>query len=230
MKLINWKTFSEVYLSAEWRLNNWEYFLYTALWCIIYLLLLKILEYLEIFVPQYVLGLSTGGLAIFWLICRIFLWIKRCHDLWHSWTWLFWYLCPIFNLVFPFILYFKKWDKTENKYWKVPEVFGKRTKIITVFIVIVRRLSVWYLYYTIFLDIKSKLPEISQQVNQEINISTDYEIATQDELLGKIWNVDREELSKYRVPKTMLENDSDLIELILWSLSLEIMEGEAMLQ
>ncbi len=220
MKLVNWKTFSEIYLSAEWRLSNWEYFLYTALWCITYLLLIKILEYIEIFVPQYVLGLSTWGLAIFWLVCRIFLWIKRCHDLWHSWAWLLWYLCPIFNIVFPFILYFEKWDKTENKYWKVPEALSKRIKIITVFVVIMRRLWVWCLYYTMFLDIKSKLPEISQQANQELT----YEILTQEDLLQYFWSGNIENFNNYRIPKSILEKDSDLIELIIWSLSLWTIE------
>ena len=220
MKLVNWRTFSEIYLSAEWRLSNWEYFLYTALWCIIYLILIKILEYIEIFIPQYVLGLSTLGLAIFWLVCRIFLWIKRCHDLWHNWAWLLWYLCPIFNIVFPFILYFEKWDKTENKYWKLPEVFSKRIKIITVFVVIMRRLWVWCLYYTMFMDIKSKLPEISQKANQELT----YEILTQEDLLEYFWSGNVENYNNYRIPKSILEKDSDLIELIVWSLSLWTIE------
>lgn len=217
MKLVNWRTFTEVFLSAEWRLSNWEYMLYSAIWCVIYLLLVKGLEYIDTVIPQSFLWLSTWGLAIFWFVCRIFLWIKRCHDLWHSWSWLFWYLCPIFNLIFPFILYFEKWDNSENKYWNKPENMDKKLKTITVFSIIIWRIGVAYLYYTMFSDINSKLSENIQQVNQEIQ----YEALTQEELIEAFWSDNIDELSNYRIPKDMLENDSDLIELVLWSLSLQ---------
>lgn len=212
MKLINWRTFYEVYLNPKWRLNNWEYLLYLAVWNIVYFLLIKGLEYLETMIPY--IWILTFAAFIFWLICRIFLWIKRCHDLWHSWAWLFWYLCPIFNLVFPFTLWFERWDPKENKYWKVPEKISKIIKSITVFAVILWGLLIGYLYYSVTSKIEFKLPENLQEP------TTSYEISTHEELIEMFWNDNMEKLSNYKIPRIMLEKDPDLIELILWSLSL----------
>ena len=224
MKLLNWKSFDEVFLSAEWRLSNWEYMLYTAAWCIIYLLIVILLEYIGDFLPVTLLGLSTWWLAIFWFICRIFLWIKRCHDLWHSWAWLLWYLCPIFNLVFPFLLYFLKWDNWENKYWKEPEKVSSKIKTITIIALIAWRSGICYLYYTMFIGIKNWISELIQEANQEFNQEIQYESLTQEDLIDTFWTGNIEEFSSYRIPKSMLENDKDLIELIIQSPSILEME------
>jgi hypothetical protein len=40
-------------------------------------------------------------------------------------------------------------------------------------------------------------------------------------LIEAFWSENIDELSNYKIPKDMLENDPDLIELVLWSLSLE---------
>jgi hypothetical protein len=55
----------------------------------------------------------------------------------------------------------------------------KKLKTITVFSIIIWRIGVAYLYYTMFSDINSKLSENIQQVNQEIQ----YEALTQEELI-----------------------------------------------
>ncbi len=115
------------------------------------------------------------------------------------------------------MLYFEKWDKEENKFWKKPENMNKKFKAITVFSIIIWVIGIGYSYYTMFSDINIKLSENFQQVNQGVL----YEASTQEELIEAFWSENIDELSNYKIPKDMLENDPDLIELVLWSLSLE---------
>ncbi len=114
------------------------------------------------------------------------------------------------------MLYFEKWDNEENKFWKKSEKMNKKLKAIAVFSIIIRVIGIGYSYYTIFSDI-NKLSENFQQVNQGVL----YEASTQEELIEAFWSENIDELSNYKIPKDMLENDPDLIELVLWSLSLE---------
>lgn len=115
------------------------------------------------------------------------------------------------------MLYFEKWENEENKFWKKPENMDKKLKAITVFSIIIRAMGIGYSYYTIFSDINVKLSENLQQANQEVQ----YEALTQEELIEVFWSENMDELSNYKIPKDMLENDPDLIELVLWSLSLQ---------
>ncbi len=114
------------------------------------------------------------------------------------------------------MLYFEKWDNEENKFWKKSEKMNKKLKAIAVFSIIIRVIGIGYSYYTIFSDI-NKLSENFQQVNQGVL----YEALTQEEVIEAFWSENIDELSNYKIPKDMLENDPDLIELVLWSLSLE---------
>ena len=76
-------------------------------------------------------------------------------------------------------------------------------------------MSAWYVWYNTISDIQTRLSEISEQMNQ-----IEYEALTKEELSEFYWNDKLEEFSNYRIPKSMLEQDSDLIELIVWSTSL----------
>ena len=79
---------------------------------------------------------------------------------------------------------------------------NKKIKIITALAVIIRRLGLSYLYFTIFNSIEKSI-----QTNQE----TQYESLIQRD-------IDEADLVEYRgsnIPKSMLENDKDLVELVL---------------
>ena len=79
---------------------------------------------------------------------------------------------------------------------------NKKIKIITVLAVIIRRLGLSYLYFTIFNSIEKSI-----RTNQE----TQYESLIQRD----IDEADLVEYSGYNIPKSMLENDKDLVELVL---------------
>ena len=79
---------------------------------------------------------------------------------------------------------------------------NKKIKIITALAVIIRRLGLSYLYFTIFNSIEKSI-----QTNQE----TQYESLIQRD----IDEADLVEYSGYNIPKSMLENDKDLVELVL---------------
>ena len=75
-----------------------------------------------------------------------------------------------------------------------------------------------------FIGIKNWISELIQEANQEFNQEIQYESLTQEDLIDTFWTGNIEEFSKYRIPKSMLENDKDLIELIIHSPSVLEME------
>jgi hypothetical protein len=134
MKLLNNKSFKDVFFSTTWRLGvneSWIYSLWLdivgiLIWIICSFLIREIRWWYNDFwnysTNQKILWYSLDVIqllaSILLIIMDIFVRIKRAHDLWRKWTRLRCLLIPIYNIIVWFQLAFYTWKKEENKYWK----------------------------------------------------------------------------------------------------------------
>ena len=136
-KLYNNKSLKDIFFSANWRLSVDEFWMYnlllwvlsivfefgckTAIWfirwgyndlwnySILQLSLWNIFDVLDL------------ALIILVIVMSIFVLIKRAHDLWKSWSWLLFWLIPVYNIYVSWLLAFWKWEKKDNEYWLLEE-------------------------------------------------------------------------------------------------------------
>lgn len=134
MKLLNNKSFKEVFFSTKWRLwvnETWIYSLWLStitiiIWIICNFLIRKIRWWYNDFwnysYTQNILRYSTIiihiSIYILSIIMDIFVRIKRAHDLWRKWSRLRCLLIPIYNIIVWIQLAFYIWKKEDNIYWK----------------------------------------------------------------------------------------------------------------
>ena len=149
MKLLNDKTFKEVFFSTKWRLwvnETWIYSLWLSIvgiliWIICNFLIREIRWWYNDFwnysTTQYILRYSIEAIqiliTILLIIMDIFVRIKRAHDLWRKWSRLRCLLIPIYNIIVWIQLSFYIWKKEDNIYWKYN---GEKLPIIAYIILI----------------------------------------------------------------------------------------------
>ena len=134
MKLLNNKSFKDIFFSTTWRLwiiETWIYSLW--LWIIEILILIWMYYLIRIIhwwyndlyyysmsqrISELSIKLIGIWIGILLIIMDIFVLIKRAHDLWKKWSRLRYLLIPIYN-IFVFIqLSFFPWEKHDNEFWK----------------------------------------------------------------------------------------------------------------
>ena len=162
MKLLNNKSFKDVFFSTKWRLwvnESWTYSLWLdiigiLIWILCSFLIREIRWWYNDFwnysINQKILWYSLDVIqilaSILLIIMDIFVRIKRAHDLWRKWSRLRCLLIPIYNIIVWIQLGFYTWKKEENKYWKYNgEKLPKLAYLILVieFIIVLWRNTIW---------------------------------------------------------------------------------------
>ena len=158
MKLLNGKTFKDVFFSSKWRLWIIETRIY-SLWLHVIEILVSIWLYYFIRIVHWwysdlynysmlqkilefsllLIGIWIGVLLI---IMDIFLLIKRAHDLWKKWSRLRCLLIPIYNLFIIIQLSFFPWEKHDNQYWKYNN--EKLPTIVYIILIVEVIMVFWY--------------------------------------------------------------------------------------
>jgi len=134
MKLLNNKSFKDVFFSTTWRLwvnESWTYSLWLdvigiIIWIICSFLIREIRGWYNDFwnysMTQIRLRYGLYAIqilaSILLIVMDIFVRIKRAHDLWRKWSRLLCLLIPIYNIIVWFQLAFHTWKKEDNEYWK----------------------------------------------------------------------------------------------------------------
>ncbi len=202
MKLLNDKTFKDVFFSTKWRLwvnETWTYSLWLSIvgiviWIICDLLIREIRWWYNDFwnysTAQNILRYSLDTIqilaSILLIIMDIFVRIKRAHDLWRKWSRLRCLLIPIYNIIVWLQLSFYVWKKEDNEYWKYN---GEKLPIIAYiiliveFIVVVWRNFFWDKIESLYED--KPLTQFNERVYQNEKI---------EDLL--LWNDDFNEESR----------------------------------
>lgn len=202
MKLLNDKTFKDVFFSTKWRLwvnETWTYSLWLSIvgiviWIICDLLIREIRWWYNDFwnysTTQNILRYSLDTIqilaSILLIIMDIFVRIKRAHDLWRKWSRLRCLLIPIYNIIVWLQLSFYVWKKEDNEYWKYN---GEKLPIIAYiiliveFIVVVWRNFFWDKIESLYED--KPLTQFNERVYQNEKI---------EDLL--LWNDDFDEESR----------------------------------
>lgn len=202
MKLLNDKTFKDVFFSTKWRLwvnETWTYSLWLSIvgiviWIICDLLIREIRWWYNDFwnysTAQNILRYSLDTIqilaSILLIIMDIFVRIKRAHDLWRKWSRLRCLLIPIYNIIVWLQLSFYVWKKEDNEYWKYN---GEKLPIIAYiiliveFIVVVWRNFFWDKIESLYED--KPLTQFNERVYQNEKI---------EDLL--LWNDDFDEESR----------------------------------
>ena len=129
--LINWRSLKD-FLLWKWRICRWEYWLYTILWELVFLLACMSLWFLWwIFLPESIVDSEYFSTTIvillyipllYWIVM---VWVLRAHDLWHKWYYLFLCLIPLINFFVWIELWFIKWTKWENQFWEEPQTLNR---------------------------------------------------------------------------------------------------------
>lgn len=134
MKLLNNKSFKDIFFSTKWRLwvdETWTYSLWLSVtgiltWFICNFLIREIRWWYNDFwnysttqnILRYSLEIIQILISILLIIMDIFVRIKRAHDLWRKWSRLLCLLIPIYNIIVWIQLSFYVWKKEDNEYWK----------------------------------------------------------------------------------------------------------------
>lgn len=162
MKLLNNKSFKDVFFSTKWRLwvdEAWTYSLWLSvvgilIWFICNFLIREIRWWYNDFwnysttqnILRYSLEIIQILVSILLIIMDIFVRIKRAHDLWRKWSRLLCLLIPIYNIIVWIQLSFYVWKKEDNEYWKytwekLPTV--AYVILIVEFIIVLWRNIIW---------------------------------------------------------------------------------------
>jgi len=187
MKLLNNKTFKEVFFSSKWRLwvdEAWTYSLWLRvitiiIWIICYFLIRKIRWwYNDLWnysatqrIMRYPLAAIEIIITILSIIMGIFVRIKRAHDLWRKWSRLRCLLIPIYNIIVWIDLWFYPWKKEDNEYWKHHD---EKLPIIAYIILVIEFIIVlwWNIFWekiSCYYDDKP-LIEFSERLNENKDI------------------------------------------------------------
>lgn len=134
MKLLNDKSFKEVFFSSNWRLWVNESWIYTLAISIVSIIVWIICSYLTRIVCWWyndlwnystaqttlmsIINIFQISIGILLSVMDIFVWIKRAHDLWRKWSRLLCLLIPIYQIIVIFQLSLHRWKKEDNAYWK----------------------------------------------------------------------------------------------------------------
>lgn len=187
MKLLNNKSFKDVYFSTKWRLwvnEAWTYSLWLdviniLIWIICSFLIREIRWWYNDFwnysTTQTILRYSLYAIqilaSILFIIMDIFVRIKRAHDLWRKWSRLRCLLIPIYNIIVWIQLAFYTWKKEENEYWKYN---GEKLPIIAYIILFIELVIViWWntIWQKINLPYEDKpLNKFNERVENNENI------------------------------------------------------------
>lgn len=202
MKLLNDKTFKDVFFSTKWRLwvnETWTYSLWLSIvgiviWIICDLLIREIRWWYNDFwnysttqnILRYSLEIIQILASILLIIMDIFVRIKRAHDLWRKWSRLWCLLIPIYNIIVWLQLSFYVWKKEDNEYWKYNgEKLPSIAYIILIveFIIVIWRNFIWDKIESLYED--KPLAQFNERVYQNEKI---------EDLL--LWNDDFDEESR----------------------------------
>lgn len=212
MKLLNNKSFKDIFFSTKWRLWVNEAWIYSLWLDIIYILIWAICSFLireirwwyndfwnySIIQKTLRYSLVAINILIFILvtIMDIFIRIKRAHDLWRKWSRLRCLLIPIYNIVVWFQLAFYTWKKEDNTYWKYN---GEKLPTLAYTILIIEFITVfwwiffWYKIESLYED--KPLTQFNERVNQNERI---------EDLL--LWNDDFDKESR-KITKDIVDTN-----------------------
>jgi len=133
--------------SAKWRINRWEYLIYSFILLILFIIWVLLLWILYYFMHNTINNIILVIIMLFLLIAVIYsnfvLIIKKLHDIDTNW-----WISIIIYFALPismFILLFIPWTKWDNKYW--PERWKDR--VWKIFIL----MFAWSLIFLLFLTI-----------------------------------------------------------------------------
>ena len=161
MKLLNNKTFKDIFFSTKWRLGideSWTYSLWLdvvgiLIWIICSFLIREIRWWYNDFwnysTIQIILRYSLIAIQILapilLIIMNIFIRIKRAHDLWREWSRLRCLLIPIYNIIVWIELAYFIWQKEDNKYWKYNN--EKLPKIAYLILILEFIIVFWWIFF-----------------------------------------------------------------------------------
>ena len=162
MRLLNWKTFKEVFFSKEWRISVDELWIY-SLWLSVADIIIDIIIWFGIWEISWwynnlwVISISRDlgvwlfsllwiGLIFLLIYMNIMVLIKRAHDLWKGGEWVAFLLIPLYNLYIWFMLSFHPWEKFNNVYWLYEEKKTSRTWIL-IFVVELLLFLSWNMFW-----------------------------------------------------------------------------------